>query len=222
MIQVLVKFAIFLPVIPFLLFYSAQRADWGMGWIYVGLFMTATVTNTLLMARNDPDLLRERNQIKQDAKFWDQVLSRLIALGPLIMLIVAGLDKRFVWSPPVSLVIQIIALVTAVAGYLLSTWAMLSNRFYSAVVRIQKDRSHTAISVGPYRVIRHPGYAGGIILFLATPLILSSFWAFLTAGFATCVVIIRTAFEDKTLQRELHGYQEYANQVRYRLLPGIW
>lgn len=193
-----------------------------MGWIYVGLFMLGTVTNTLLMLRNDPDLLKERNQIKQNAKLWDQVLSRLIALGPMVILIVAGLDKRFVWSPQVPLMVQIVALTVAIAGYLLSTWAMLSNRFYSAVVRVQKNRSHTVASVGPYRVIRHPGYAGGIILFLATPLILSSFWAFLPAGFTTCVVIIRTAFEDKTLQRELHGYQEYANQVRYRLLPGIW
>ena len=193
-----------------------------MAWIYVGLFMIGTVTNTLLMIRNDPGLLIERSQIKQDGKLWDQVLARLIALGPMIMLIVAGLDKRFVWSPQVPLMIQIIALVTAVAGYLLSTWAMLSNRFYSAVVRIQKDRNHTVISVGPYRFIRHPGYAGGIIFFLATPLILSSFWAFLPAGFTTCVVIIRTVLEDKTLQSELNGYKGYANQICYHLLPGIW
>lgn len=222
MVKVILKFMVHILVMPVILFLPAERVDWGMAWIYVGLLMIGTVTNTLLMMRNNPDLLIERSQIKKGAKVWDQVLVRLVVLGPLVMLIVAGLDKRFGWSPQMPLGVQIFALIVATAGYLLSSWAMMSNRFFSAVVRIQKDREHTVISAGPYRFIRHPGYAGGIIFFLTTPLILSSLWTFVPAGLTTCVTVVRTFLEDKTLQNELDGYKDYTNQVRYRLLPGVW
>jgi protein-S-isoprenylcysteine O-methyltransferase Ste14 len=222
MVKIIIKFMVFILVMPVILFFPAGRFDWGMAWIYLGLSMVGTMSNTLLLLRNNPDLLIERSQINKEAKIWDQVLVRLIGLGPLVMLIVAGLDKRSGWSPQMPLGVQIVALLVATAGYLLSSWSMMSNRFFSTVVRIQKDRNHTVISAGPYRFIRHPGYAGGIIFFLTTPLILSSLWTFIPAGLTTCVTIVRTFLEDKTLQNELDGYGDYTNQVRYRLLPGVW
>lgn len=222
MVKIILKSLIFVLVMPVILFFPAGRVDWGMAWIYLGLSMVGTMSNTLLLMRNNPDLLIERSQIKKGAKAWDQVLVRLVGLGPLVMLIVAGLDKRFGWSSQMPLGVQIVALIVATAGYLLSSWSMMSNRFFSAVVRIQKDRNHTVISAGPYRFIRHPGYAGGIIFFLTTPLILSSLWTFIPAGLTTCVTTLRTILEDRTLQNELDGYRDYTNQVRYRLLPGVW
>lgn len=99
---------------------------------------------------------------------------------------------------------------------------MFENRFFSGIVRIQTERGHQVISTGPYRWMRHPGYAGVLLLYLATPIFLDSRWAFLPALFLTVVLLIRTNLEDKALQNELEGYWAYANRVRYRLLPGVW
>ena len=99
---------------------------------------------------------------------------------------------------------------------------MAANRFFSATVRIQKDRGHRVVSGGPYRWIRHPGYTGAILSNVATPAFLDSRWAFLPAVFTAVVLIVRTALEDRFLRRELEGYREYARKVRHRLLPGVW
>jgi protein-S-isoprenylcysteine O-methyltransferase Ste14 len=107
-------------------------------------------------------------------------------------------------------------------GSALGNWAMLENRFFSGYVRIQTDRGHMVVSNGPYRSIRHPGYLGGIVTWLAAPLALGSLWALIPAGAVVVAYVIRTALEDRTLQAELDGYKEYARQTRYRLVPGVW
>jgi protein-S-isoprenylcysteine O-methyltransferase Ste14 len=99
---------------------------------------------------------------------------------------------------------------------------MLTNEFFSRDVRIQEDRGHAVVSDGPYRLVRHPGYAGFIVATLATPLVLGSLWALIPAALATAGLVVRTALEDRTLKEELDGYREFAQQTRYRLLPGIW
>jgi protein-S-isoprenylcysteine O-methyltransferase Ste14 len=142
--------------------------------------------------------------------------------GSLITWIVAGLDVRFGWSPQISLALQLVALAIVAAGYFLGTWAMVANKFFSAVVRIQKERDHTVVTDGPYRLVRHPAYTGGVLAYLATPIMLGSLWALIPAGLTVVVLIIRTALEDKTLREELPGYDEYAQQTRHRLLPAIW
>ena len=121
-----------------------------------------------------------------------------------------------------SLTLQIVALVVAVLCYALIVWAMAANAFFSKVVRIQDDRGHTVATGGPYRIVRHPGYVGGILFELATPIMLGSWWALIPGGFTALFFVVRTALEDKTLHEELPGYAEYAQQTRYRLLPGIW
>ena len=139
-----------------------------------------------------------------------------------MILLVAGLDALFDWSPPFSIPAKIIALVIILAGNALGSYALFENRFFSGIVRIQTERGHQVISTGPYRWMRHPGYAGVLLLYLATPIFLDSRWAFLPALFLTVVLLIRTNLEDKALQNELEGYWAYANRVRYRLLPGVW
>ena len=105
---------------------------------------------------------------------------------------------------------------------MLLTWSMAANAFFSQTVRIQKDRGHTVATGGPYRYVRHPGYAASILFQIATPLILGSVWAFIPCGLTVLLSVVRTALEDRTLLEELPGYAEYAQQTRYRLLPGIW
>ena len=107
-------------------------------------------------------------------------------------------------------------------GHFLLTWSMMTNSFFSAVFRIQKDRGHAVVTTGPYQYVRHPGYVGIIAFGLATPLMLGTLWAFIPALFMLCISVVRTTLEDRTLREELQGYKEYATQVPYRLLPGVW
>jgi protein-S-isoprenylcysteine O-methyltransferase Ste14 len=118
--------------------------------------------------------------------------------------------------------VKILALAIILAGYALGSYALIENRFFSGMVRIQTDRGHNVVSSGPYHWLRHPGYAGALLAYLATPFFLDSLWAFLPAVLLTILLVIRTALEDRTLQDELTGYREYAGLVRYRLLPGLW
>lgn len=213
---------VFTLIIAASLFIASGRLGWGMAWAYVGLFVVSQALTALILIPSNPELLTERAQEQEDVKDWDRVLSALVALfGPLSMWIVAGLDARLAWSAQVSLAVQIVALVIAGLGSLLTIWAMASNRFFYGVVRIEKD-VHAVATVGPYRYVRHPGYAGGIIFDLATPLALGSWWTFIPAALTVCFIVVRTALEDRTLQDELDGYKEYAQQTRYRLLPGVW
>jgi protein-S-isoprenylcysteine O-methyltransferase Ste14 len=101
-------------------------------------------------------------------------------------------------------------------------WAMKVNTFFEKTVRIQKERDHYVVDSGPYRFVRHPGYASNILGMIGVPLIMGSWWAFAPVGLATLVLVIRTALEDRVLREELKGYEEYTSQVRQRLIPGIW
>ena len=178
----------------------------------------------MLAARRHPDLLAERARFMQheNAKPWDKILAPLVGLGGGLVPLVAGLDVLFDWSPTFSLPVKILSLVIILAGYALGSYALIENRFFSGMVRLQTDRGHQVVSSGPYRWMRHPGYAGALLTYLATPLFLDSLWAFLPTAFITIVLVIRTALEDRFLQDELEGYRDYARRVRYRLLPGVW
>jgi protein-S-isoprenylcysteine O-methyltransferase Ste14 len=146
----------------------------------------------------------------------------VVGVLSLVKYVVAGLDFRFGWSTGIMPALQFAALVVAVGGYALGTWAMAVNAYFSLVVRIQHDRGQKVVSDGPYRWVRHPGYVGTILFELAAPLLLGSWWALVPGVISALLLVVRTALEDRTLQQELDGYKQYAGEVRYRLLPGVW
>jgi protein-S-isoprenylcysteine O-methyltransferase Ste14 len=150
------------------------------------------------------------------------ILAPLLAFGSIFILVVAGLDRLYGWSNLFSVGARIAALVAIMLGYAFSSWALIENRFFSGTVRIQTERGHHVVSSGPYRIMRHPGYAGALLGYLPVPILLNSLWAFIPAILLLIVLVVRTALEDKTLQAELPGYREFAQKTRYRLLPGIW
>ena len=215
MVQVVFQ-TVFLVAMPLI---SAGRLDWVWPWAYLGVGIGILAINMLILS---PELMAERGQPRENVKDWDKVLTSLIALPILALLIVAGLDERFGWSPQLALVIHLIGLAFIALGQGLFSWAMASNIFFSTAVRIQMDRDHTVASGGPYRYVRHPGYIGLIVSLFATALALGSLWALIPAGLAAVLLGVRTALEDKTLLEELDGYKEYAAQTRHRMLPGIW
>ena len=211
-------------VIAAALFISSGRLDWLMAWVYIGIYIAGVCINAIFLLKNNPELVAERAKIRAGTKDWDKVLGSLyIIVASIVTQFIAGLDMRFGWSQQIPLALQLVALVFGLLGFGLASWAMVSNTFFAATVRIQKDRGHTVVSDGPYKFVRHPGYVGWMMFFcIATPLILSSLWAFIPAGLAMLVFILRTALEDRTLHEELDGYKDYAQRVRYRLLPGVW
>jgi len=208
-----------------ILFGSSGRLNWVTAWIYVGITTVFIIGSRVILLRKFPDLIAERAKFsdKGNTKQWDKTLMPLVAIfGPIVMLIVAGLDIRFGWSPKLQLALQIAALVVTILSYFLGVWAIVVNKFFSAVVRIQRERGHTVVTSGPYQYVRHPGYAGGIVANFTIPLLLGSLWALVPAVLVNCLLIVRTALEDRTLQEELDGYSDYIVQVHYRLLPGVW
>lgn len=179
----------------------------------------------LLLFRKNPQLVGERFRFgtTKGAEGWDRLLAPMVGIvGPLLVLIVAGLDKRYGWSPDVSFALQMVSIVILLLCGAFGAWAMLENPFFTSVVRIQKDRNQTAVTTGPYRFMRHPAYGEATIWWLVTPVILGSLWAFIPAALQIACFIVRTILEDRTLQAELPGYVAYTQKTRYRLIPGIW
>ena len=222
--RIIVQLLFFIVVMPFLPLLISRQWDWREAWLYAIISILSFIISRVLAARRHPDLIAERAKIMQheDTKSWDKKLAPLAGLGGGLVLVIAGLDALFDWSPPYSLPIKIISLIAILLGYALGSYALIENRFFSGVVRLQTDRGHQVVSSGPYRWIRHPGYAGALLTYFATPLFLDSPWAFLPTLFIAIVLVIRTSLEDRFLQDELEGYQEYAHRVRYRLVPGLW
>jgi len=204
---------------------AAGRLDWLWGWVFIGLTALFLASHVVLLVPINPDLLVERagGLGQEGGKRWDRWVAALSAgVFPVASWIVAGLDLRFSWSSPKPLAVHLIGMGTVALGYALFMWAMVSNAYFSEVVRIQEDRGHQVATDGPYRFVRHPGYAGAILSFLGSPLLLGSWWAFIPTALGIGGYILRTALEDKTLQLELGGYREYTERVRYRLIPGVW
>ena len=199
--------------------------SWWQAWAYALLFASAGVGGRVWAERRHPGLMAERVQFLKapGVKSWDRLLSPLMALSlGLPLFVVAGLDHRFQWSSPFPGWLNVLGLALAAAGYGFAGWAFLENPFFSAVVRIQSERGHVVCDTGPYRILRHPGYSGSLLSPFAMVLALDSLWVLIPATAAVVIAVVRTALEDKTLQDELPGYREYADRVRYRLIPGIY
>jgi protein-S-isoprenylcysteine O-methyltransferase Ste14 len=222
--RVILQMLLFIVVIPFLPLLISGKWNWWEAWVYGVLSVLSFVVSRLLVARRHPDLIAERARYMQhaDAQSWDKQLAPWMGLGGILVMLIAGLDQLLNWLPDFSLQVKIISLVIIIAGYTLSSYALVENRFFSGMVRLQTGRGHRVVSSGPYQWVRHPGYAGMLLVYLVTPLFLDSAWAFLPTVFTITLYVIRTHLEDRFLQAELSGYQDYSKQVRYRLFPGIW
>jgi len=212
-------------LVPLILLLCGWDFYWWQAWVFSVMILAVGIGGRMWAERRHPGLLAERQDFKKvsSAKSWDKVLAPLMAVSvsfPLV--IVAGLDHRFTWSSVFSIWLNILGFLLIAVGYALAAWALAENRFFSSIVRIQTDRGHKVCDSGPYSLLRHPGYAGNILALPGIVLTLSSLWTLIPATVALIIAVIRTALEDRTLQNELTGYQEYATKVKYRLIPFIW
>jgi protein-S-isoprenylcysteine O-methyltransferase Ste14 len=218
-----IKRAVFFLLPAVVLLTASGRLDWIAGWVYLLLVIGFPLAIHRVLSRISPDLLDERSRMHKGTKSWDKVIAPLIAIVlPIATWILAGLDARYGWTPPLPPAIHAAGFVTMALGAALAFRAMIENRFFASTVRIQTDRGHAVISTGPYAWVRHPGYTGVLLFTIGTPALLGSEWAAVPSAITFVVLIVRTMLEDRTLQAELDGYREYASRVRWKLVPGLW
>ncbi len=212
-------------LIPMVLLICGWDLGWWQGWFYSALIVIAGIGPRMWAEKRHPGLLAERGKLGKDqnVKSWDKVLAPLMAVSlSYLLVIVAGLDHNFGWSPAFSIWLNILGFILIVPGYTFAGWALAENQFFSTMVRIQTDRGHMVCDSGPYRIVRHPGYAGNILALPGMVLAFSSVWTIIPLIVALTIAVIRTMLEDKTLQEELPGYRDYALRVRYRLIPFVF
>lgn len=221
-IRLILKSFFILFVFVAVTFLVAGRVDYWQGWVFNGLnILFIFLTYLLLMDRKD--LIKERLKPGEGMKQWDKIYYAVSTPLFFVMLILSILDSvRFSWGPTVPFSFVVFGIILYCLGQFIGLWAKMANRFFSSVVRIQHDRNQTVCTAGPYRFVRHPGYLGGVIFTLGTPLMLGSFWGLLPAFITLLSLGVRTYLEDTTLKRELSGYVLYTTKVKYRLIPFLW
>jgi len=229
--QATVAVRLVLVVIILVALWGFVSGQWArpLPWVFLGVYVIVGLIVPALAVKMDQEFLEDRTQIKEGVQKWDKPIVIVGSLYvPLGLVLMAALDARFGWtlSPeginPIPVWVQIVAIALSALGYLFSVWASAANKFYARFVRIQEDRGHTVVDRGPYRYVRHPGYAGLILFLLASAPALGSLWTLIPSGLFLVALVIRTALEDRFLQGKLDGYKEYARRTRYRLIPGIW
>jgi protein-S-isoprenylcysteine O-methyltransferase Ste14 len=214
----IVKVLVMETAIALAVFVSAGRVDLPWVWALLAVHATILMTGFTLM---DPSLGQERMRPGPGAT--DAHLRRILAVLLLVHLVVVGLDVgQFHWSGFIPVPVRVVALIVFAGGLAFGQWAMVVNRFFSSAIRLQTDRGHRVIDTGPYRLIRHPGYAGLLVSATAGGVVMGSWWSLVPLAPAAGVILRRLVMEDAFLHRELEGYATYARRVRYKLVPGLW
>lgn len=208
------------------LFLVAGTTSWGWAWVYTLASFVGWAALNFFVARVNPGLFNERGkpsrQLTQNSKKWDMPILLAYTVLMFVTPIVAGLDYRNGWSAEVSPLVHGFGIALLLFGFVPLAGGMAANRFFEPTVRIQSERNHQVIDSGWYRVVRHPGYLGVILHFVAVPFALGTWAALVPALLAAALYVLRTALEDRTLRSELPGYEDFTHQTRYRLFPGVW
>ncbi len=216
--KVLLRYVIAFIFIGLLIFIPAGTLKFIKGWIFIaGLIVPMTFTLIYLMVK-DPELLEKRIQLKEKDNTQKKYINLSILLY-IITYIIPGLDYRFHWSIVPSWLV-IISFVVMILGYVMFITVMLQNRYASRIIEIQDEQK--LIDSGLYRIVRHPMYLSAIILYMASTLVLGSYFTLIPMLFLPFLLAYRIKDEEKVLMEGLPGYNEYTKKVKYRLIPFIW
>jgi len=222
--KMIISTTLWLAGMAVLLFVAAGTIAWPQGWIYLAAMGAAGFAGGFWLARRDPALLAERlgSPFQRDQERSDKIFMSVLILLWVAWFVFMPLDAvRFrlshvpVWAQAIG------ALLIALSMYAFYL-TFRENSFAAPVVKIQKQRGQTVVTTGPYRHVRHPMYAGAILYFLGTPLLLGSWYGLAIAPLMIVLLAFRIPIEERALREKLDGYEDYARRVRYRLIPGIW
>jgi len=222
--RVVIMLLVFIVAIPLLPLLISGKWGWWEAWVYFAFSLLGFIISRTLAGRKHPDLIAERGKYldHENPEPWDVKLAPLLGVLGAAIPITAGLDGRFGPSADFGWVIKVVALLFFLASNALGTAALMANRFFSGMVRLQSERGHHVVNSGPYNWVRHPGYLAALLTYVAIPFLLDSWWTLIPVALTCLVIVIRTRLEDDFLIKGLDGYQEYTQQVRHRLIPGIW
>ncbi len=204
------------------MFIAAGKINYPQGWIYFAISVFGLMIN-IITTKSNSELIAERSSPGSSIQSWDKKILGLSAIVTILSYIVAGLDSgRFNWSGYFDLKITILGALLVITGQIIFTTAKYQNNFFSSVVRIQKERSHTVCNRGLYKYIRHPGYSGMMLSWIGFPLVLNSAYSAIPVLLGIILLIVRTRLEDIFLSSELTGYREYMKTTKCKILPFIW
>jgi protein-S-isoprenylcysteine O-methyltransferase Ste14 len=222
--RLIVQTVIWLVILGAILFLSAGTLDWPEAWVLLVGSGGLGLVSALIIARHDPQLMRERMRgpIQSEQKPWDKILLAGVMVLCIAMFVVAGLDAVRYHSSHMPVWLEVLGAAGIALGIYIFHVVMRTNSYATAVVRIQDERGHQVISTGPYAFVRHPMYSGAALYFVGIALLLGSWYAVAIAVVLIALFGLRAVWEENTLIAELPGYAAYAERVRYRLIPGLW
>jgi protein-S-isoprenylcysteine O-methyltransferase Ste14 len=223
-IRMLVHTLLWFGLMGVLLFVPAGTADWPAAWAFLAEMLSLSLIVGFLLAKHDPGVLKERmaSPVQKNQPIADKILLMIILALILGSMAFMALDAvRFGWSR-VPVWVQAVGASSLLISVAFNYRTLRENSFAAPVVKIQKERGHTVITTGPYQYVRHPFYAGALLYLVGTPLLLGSWWGLLWALALMILLAVRIRIEEQTLRTGLPGYEEYAQRVRYRLIPYVW
>jgi protein-S-isoprenylcysteine O-methyltransferase Ste14 len=224
MARLIAQTTLWIAAMGALLFLPAGTLAWPGAWVFLAELWVLGIAVGLWLLRHDPALLKERTGsfVQRDQPPIDKlIVVSLIALY-IAWLVVMGLDRRFGWSPSVTIWQQALGAIGVFLSVYFGYLTFRENSFASPVVKIQSERAHSVVTTGPYAYVRHPMYAGAMFQFIGLPLLLGSGWGLAFVPIFVGLFAIRIVIEEKTLKTALEGYDDYAARVRYRIIPLIW
>ncbi len=220
-IRALAALLLLLVVMAALLFVPAGTLDYWQAWTFLTVYFALSLAITLYLMQHDPRLLarRMRGGPTAEKETTQKIIMSFVSLGFIGLLVLAALDHRFAWShmPPY---VALAGDGLVILGWLAIFFVFKENSFTSATIEVAPDQR--VISTGPYALVRHPMYAGALVMLLGIPIALGSWWALLVVVAMMPALIWRLSDEERILARNLPGYVEYQRTVRYRLIPHVW
>ena len=217
-LEAIVKFTLGILIVGLLLFISAGTLNYFNGWLFMGLLFIPMFIAGIVMMIKSPNLLKSRLNAKEKESEQKDVV-KLSGLMFLVGFIIAGLNYRYGWIELPNIVV-IIGSIIFILAYIMYAEILRENTYLSRTVEVQKDQK--VIDTGLYGIVRHPMYLSTILLFLSMPLILDSLISFIIFLIYPFIIIKRIKNEEELLEKNLKGYKEYKNKVKYKLIPFIW
>lgn len=214
-------FITLLAIMGILIFLPAWTVNYLQAWLYLLAFAVSTILITIYLFKNDPNLLKRRLNAGSTAEKEksQKTIQSMASVFFCLIYIIAGFDYRFRWSN-ISIYISLLANIFVILGFFIVFLVFKENSYTSAIIEVDKDQK--VISTGAYAIVRHPMYSGAILMLVFSTIALGSYWALLSVIALTLTIIARLLHEEKFLSKNLSGYDEYCEKVKYRLIPFIW